>query len=540
MNRGNGTLTRRSFTTGALAASVLRAAIPAKTVLLTLDDAVKSHRTFVGPLLKELGHSATFFITHNWMPDTQHFMSWKDVGELHQMGFEIGNHSWTHADFSSPRNAARLAGELALVENELKRVGVPKPVSFAYCGNSFGPEAVEVLRTAGYRFARRGEMPEAPYGQLIVGATFDPAKHHRLLIPTTGDAYPNWTFEHFLKVISNAQEGRIVVLQFHGVPDTEHPWVHTPPENFERYMRYLKEQNFRVIALRDVAQYLPVADPADPLLQDRSPRRKTAPPLPVEAQATQSDLAYWLPNMHAHRYSVEEASMVAGLPAAEISRKSPSPPDRTGALRVRPYPGGRPLRIGFQEGAINPLRGTKATVFLPWDPASYVVIDLPEAIFSNMGLLFLAHTHVPTIWNDRNVVIENVDWVREGTGLRSNWKLPNDVGFGASIAPVEDRIEMELWLRNGTAEPLSKLRTQICVLLKGAAGFNAQTDSNKTFGKEVATVRAEDGRRSILTEWERCGRTWGNKACPCLHSDPVLPDCAAGETVRVRGKLWFA
>ena len=40
--------------------------------------------------------------------------------------------------------------------------------------------------------------------------------------------------------------------------------------------------------------------------------------------------------------------------------------------------------------------------------------------------------------------------------------------------------------------------------------------------------------------WERCGRTWGNKACPCIHSDPVLPDCAAGETVRVRGKLWFA
>ena len=168
------------------------------------------------------------------------------------------------------------------------------------------------------------------------------------------------------------------------------------------------------------------------------------------------------------------------------------------------------------------------------------MIDLPEAIFSNIGLLFLAHTHVPTIWNDRNVVIENVDWAREGTGLRSDWKLPNDVSFGASIRPVEDRIEMELWLRNGTAEPLTKLRTQICVLLKGAAGFNAQTDSNKTLDKEVASVRAADGRRSILTQWERCGRTWANKACPCMHSDPVLPDCAAGETVRVRGKLWFA
>jgi hypothetical protein len=168
-----------------------------------------------------------------------------------------------------------------------------------------------------------------------------------------------------------------------------------------------------------------------------------------------------------------------------------------------------------------------------------VVIDLPEAIFSDHGLLFLAHTHVPTIWNDKNVIIENVDWVRDGSGLRSEWTLPNQIGFGASIVPVEDRIEMELWLRNGTAEPLSKLRTQICVLLKGAAGFNQQTDSNKTFGKEVAGVRGSDVRHSILTQWERCGRTWGNKSCPCLHSDPVLPDCAPGETVRVRGKLWF-
>ena len=40
-----------------------------------------------------------------------------------------------------PKNAARLAGELALIKNELKKVKVPNPVSFAYSGNSFGPEA---------------------------------------------------------------------------------------------------------------------------------------------------------------------------------------------------------------------------------------------------------------------------------------------------------------------------------------------------------------------------------------------------------------
>ena len=99
---------------------------------------------------------------------------------------------------------------------------------------------------------------------------------------------------------------------------------------------------------------------------------------------------------------------------------------------------------------------------------------------------------------------------------------------------------MELWLRNGTPEPLTKLRTQICVLLKEAAGFNELTNDNKTYGKELVSVRDARGSRSILTQWENCGRTWGNTQCPCMHSDPVLPDCPPGETVRVRGKLWFS
>jgi hypothetical protein len=75
---------------------------------------------------------------------------------------------------------------------------------------------------------------------------------------------------------------------------------------------------------------------------------------------------------------------------------------------------------------------------------------LPEAIFSDLGLTFLAHTHVPTIWNRDNVVIENVDWVREAGGrLRSHWTLPNGIEFGAT-ATYCDGVDMTLWLKNGT------------------------------------------------------------------------------------------
>ena len=96
---------------------------------------------------------------------------------------------------------------------------------------------------------------------------------------------------------------------------------------------------------------------------------------------------------------------------------------------------------------------------------------------------------------------------------------------------------MELWVANRSKETFTGLRSQICVLLRRARGFSQQTVENKEFGKTIARVR--QGKRAISVEWENCGRTWGNPQCPCLHSDPLLPDCSPGQTVRVRGRLWF-
>lgn len=492
-------LTRREFASLLPASAAL--AQDEKIVVLTFDDAVKSHRTFVAPMLKELGFNATFFITHRWMNDAANFLTWAEVAEIHGMGFEIGNHSWTHASFSTPKAAARLEAELALVENELAKVKVPKPVSFAWCGNALSPEAYTEVQRLGYRYARRGMQPELPYGEIQVGPAYEPSKHDRLLIPTTGDAYPKWTVEHFEKVIAQAAPNRIVVLQFHGVPDVAHPWVHTPPEMFEKYMRLLKSKGYRGVALRDLA---PVAReiPADPVRQARYP-------MPKDGKLAR-------PFLDEH----------------PLARK-------TGRdARIAPFPGHEHPRIGFLEGAIAPVRGTKAMAFLPWEPDSYALIDVPEAIFAGKRLLYLAHTHVPSIWDERNMVIEDRDWTRRGEALESKWVLPDTLDFGAMVTlAAKGSIEMELWVSNKSDQPFTAMRSQVCVMLKRAKGFEQQTTDNKEFGKSIARVRS--GTRAIAVEWENCGRTWGNPRCPCLHSDPLLPDCGPGQTVRVRGRLWF-
>ncbi|MGV3719727.1 MAG: polysaccharide deacetylase family protein, partial [Actinomycetota bacterium] len=166
-----------------------------------------------------------------------------------------------------------LGEELGQVERELEKVGVPRPVSFAWCGNAFGPEAVAALQARGYRFARRGMQPEVPYGRIESGVAYVPGRHHPLLIPTTGDAYPDWTPEHFRAVLAQALPGQVAVLQFHGVPDVAHPWVHTPPERFREYLAVLKAERFRVLALRDLAPYVDFASPPDdPMLRIRYPQ----------------------------------------------------------------------------------------------------------------------------------------------------------------------------------------------------------------------------------------------------------------------------
>jgi peptidoglycan/xylan/chitin deacetylase (PgdA/CDA1 family) len=525
-------------------------------VVLTFDDAVKNHRTYVAPYLKQLGFGATFFVSHRWMiksedPYTEpaDYMTWPDIAELHAMGFEIGNHSWSHPNFAIPKNAARMAGELALVDYALQRVGVPRPISYAHTGNQFGPEALQVLKARGYKLARRGGEQEPGAGSPMF-PIFDPQKHYRLLIPST--VIRGESLEFFKQIVDSGRPGQFVIFQFHGIPDP-HDFASTPREVFEACMAYLKQKNLTVVALRDLERYVPPEDPEDPMRKIRHsggvPDSKLY--LPTEMVATREHLDFWLENMlRDHQYTWPEVSLVTGYSAEEMQKRAaqaginttPRPLLKKGeSLRVLPYPGGRDPRMGLQDEALDPQRGTKASVFLPWDPQSYVVVDLPEALFvRNHTLEFLAHTQIPTVWNERDVWLENVDWTREADGgLSRGQAFPDGVSIGASLRPSPDFVEMELWVENKSAETLTGLGTMISVMLKGAQGFNRQTSENKTLHAPVAAVRSDAGDKWILSAWDRCFQVRDSSGVPCMQANPMLPDCPAGQTVKVHGRLWF-
>jgi len=542
-----------------------REPIPDKLVVLTFDDGCKSHFTVVRPILKKYQFGATFYITEgfDFRTNKTQYMTWDEIAQLHRDGFEIGNHTRDHMALGQGESEKadalleRINGQLEAINQRCREHGIRRPTTFAYPGNGIDFEALPILKEMGIQFARRGGAPEYPY-QEGKGVAYEPGLDHPLLIPSAGDARPDWEPADFKRAVDQAQFGRIAVIQFHGAPDLAHSWVNTPAAKFEQYMQYLAQNNFTVIAMRDLVRYVdPEVIPRDPefVITERKQTIASGGTLDnFRSPKDDADLRYWLQNMvwH-HRFAPTEIRAATGLTMEEVTEalerfdirpetKLQRAPDAP--LLVLPYPGGRHPRIGFLDGAVRPQRDTKISVFTPWDDRSYIVLDIPEAIRRNNerqhGLLYLAHTHVDTMWTKRGIELDKVEWERDSDGsLTMERKLPNDVVFGTKVVPGPDAVRMEMWLTNGSNETLSRLRVQNCIMLRGAPEFSHPAEETTVHSKPFIARRSRTGNRWIITAWEPCSSTWFNPPCPCMHSDPQFPDCDPGETKRLKGWLSF-
>ena len=246
-----------------------RLPIPDRLVVLTFDDGNKSDFAYVAPLVRQYGFGASFYVTeglgYHDDVDKERYTSWDEVRRIHEMGFEIGNHTRDHPDMTK-LSKPDIRANLELIEQRCVEHGIPSPTTFVYPGWHHSLPVVEVLAERQYVFARRGVSPEYPdVGQGARGRAYDPEVDHPLLIPATGYTGPDWRFENLVWTVEQAADGKIAVLVYHGVPALDHPWVSTEPAQFVRDMDYLKGQGCTVIALRDLVKYVdPTKGPADP------------------------------------------------------------------------------------------------------------------------------------------------------------------------------------------------------------------------------------------------------------------------------------
>ena len=261
-------------------------------------------------------------------------------------------------------------------------------------------------------------------------------------------------------------------------------------------------------------------------------------------------LRHWLENMvwH-HRFSREEILEVTGLDPKSldaslrefnITTGNQPQPEVDPPIMVLPYPGGRHPRIGFLDGAIEPQRETKLSIFPPWDRTSYTVLDVPEAIWSNLGLTYLAHTHIDTVWSKQGIQLPQLEWEHLPDGsYRQSRELPNKISYEVIATPHRDHLAVRMSLSNGTDAELSDLRVQMCAMLKSMKGFQEQTNDNKVFRGPLAACRNGTGDKWVILGFQKNHRTWGNAPCPCLHSDPIFDNCPPGESRSVYGWLSF-
>jgi peptidoglycan/xylan/chitin deacetylase (PgdA/CDA1 family) len=89
-----------------------------KVVVLTFDDSSKSHFTIARPLLLKYGFGATFFITEgfDFTTNKKDYMDWEEIRQLHNDGFEIGNHTRDHLAINDG-NADQLSEQLQGIDH---------------------------------------------------------------------------------------------------------------------------------------------------------------------------------------------------------------------------------------------------------------------------------------------------------------------------------------------------------------------------------------------------------------------------------------
>ncbi|MEI8107318.1 MAG: autotransporter-associated beta strand repeat-containing protein [Verrucomicrobiota bacterium] len=227
---------------------IVKKPIPDKLVVFTFDDGCASHATIAAPLLKKHGFNGTFYVSDAYLfrERKDWYMTWRQIKGMSDDGFEIGNHTRGHGQLSLT-DVGGLQAYVWTLEDEMIANRIPRSTTFCWPFYVVNPSFYGLLSSWGYTFARGGH-----------GRVYRPAVDNPFDVPSFAVGGVGMTVEGFISAVQQATAGRVVVLTFHGVPDMEHAAVGTDPDLFEDMVEYLKDNHYKVIAMRDLAEYVDV------------------------------------------------------------------------------------------------------------------------------------------------------------------------------------------------------------------------------------------------------------------------------------------
>ncbi|MFP4040544.1 MAG: polysaccharide deacetylase family protein [Desulfosudaceae bacterium] len=129
--------------------------LPEKTTVITIDDGYDSIWEIALPLLEKYGYTATVFVSTKLVGGGS-YLDWEQIQALQDKGFEIGNHSHSHAYFlnrPAGERAEAFEEDLLISHEKFRRHLGGLPELYAYPFGEYDPAIMAVLKEHGYKAA---------------------------------------------------------------------------------------------------------------------------------------------------------------------------------------------------------------------------------------------------------------------------------------------------------------------------------------------------------------------------------------------------
>ncbi|TLX89120.1 MAG: polysaccharide deacetylase family protein [Thaumarchaeota archaeon] len=268
-----------------------------KVVILNFDDGRKTQFTQGKPILDKYGFKATFYVVCNYLENKPGYMDWNEVKQLYDEGHDIGSHSMNHANLSelSKKDVKFEVGES---KKCLEDHGIDV-TSFAYPFNE-GSNDKKIIKIVSkyYELARTAGSPitylqcdgwKAQSNQKDCSTytkkedlTFANRFSIRGWSHDASRLYNSYNdsqlLNNFIKIVNsqnkynkNGNIQAIPIIIYHRAGDKQGVDYNTDLKLFEKEMKYLHDNNFRVITMKDLGyekrtNYLYIKSPNESLL----------------------------------------------------------------------------------------------------------------------------------------------------------------------------------------------------------------------------------------------------------------------------------
>lgn len=146
-----------------------RRVLPKRSVVLTIDGGYRSAYEIAYPILKTYGFKATFFIYPDFVETSRNAVTWNQLREMKQDGFEIGSQTLSHCDLTkkiegedSRAYETRIKREIVGSKETIDKMLGQDTVVLAYPFGAYDPVVLNICDLAGYRLGmtmKRGGNP---------------------------------------------------------------------------------------------------------------------------------------------------------------------------------------------------------------------------------------------------------------------------------------------------------------------------------------------------------------------------------------------